>query len=172
MIADSLSQSIQPITKQWSLHTEIVTQIFGTWGTPTVGMFATVHKTHLPQFIDLIHEPHALAIDALSQESGEVCVHVSTVPPAQQGHSETKNHPGWRSGGHNRDFHIYYVFVWTTPSCHNARTYCHNKGISSGQSYHLQAWRLSGSTTQQQDFQEVFRLIAAFRRRPSTNNVK
>ena len=47
---------------------EIVTRIFETWGTPTVDMFATVHNTHLPQFISPIPEPRALVIDALSQD--------------------------------------------------------------------------------------------------------
>ena len=31
-------------------------------------MFATVHNTHLPQFISPVSEPQALAIDALSQD--------------------------------------------------------------------------------------------------------
>ena len=68
VIADSLSWLNQPITTKWSLHPEIVTQIFGTWGTPTVDMFATVHNIHLPQFMSPISEPGALAIDALSQD--------------------------------------------------------------------------------------------------------
>ena len=37
-------------------------------GTPTVDMFATVHNTHLPQFMSPISEPRALAIDTLSQD--------------------------------------------------------------------------------------------------------
>ena len=36
---------------EWSLHPEIMNRIFGTWGTPTVDMFATFHNTHLPQFV-------------------------------------------------------------------------------------------------------------------------
>ena len=40
----------------------------GTWGSPTVDMFATGHNMHLPQFMSPILEPRALAIDALSQE--------------------------------------------------------------------------------------------------------
>ena len=38
------------------------------WGTPAVDMFATVHNTHLPQFMSPVQEPRALAIDALSQD--------------------------------------------------------------------------------------------------------
>ena len=57
--------------------------------------FAPVHNTHLPQFMALVPEPRALAIDALSRTglAGEVNVHVSTVSPAQQSHSEAQEHP-------------------------------------------------------------------------------
>ena len=68
VIADPLSRPNQPITTVWSLHPEIVARIFDIWGAPTVDMFATVHNTLLPQFISLILELQALAIDALSQD--------------------------------------------------------------------------------------------------------
>ena len=42
--------------------------IFRLWGTPVVDRFATVHNTHLPQFMALIPEPRALTIDDLSQD--------------------------------------------------------------------------------------------------------
>ena len=35
--------------------------IFGLWGTPVVDMFATIHNTHLPQFMSPVTEPQALA---------------------------------------------------------------------------------------------------------------
>ena len=68
VIADPLYRPNQPITTVWSLHPEIVARIFDIWGAPTVDMFATVHNTLLPQFISLILELQALAIDALSQD--------------------------------------------------------------------------------------------------------
>ena len=68
VIADCLSQPNQPIMIEWSLHPEVVILIFRLWGTPVVDRFATVHNTHLPQFMALVLEPRALAIDALSQE--------------------------------------------------------------------------------------------------------
>ena len=68
VIADRLSGLNQPITTEWRLHPDIVNQIFGTWGTPAVDMFATVHSTHLPQFLSPVPEPRALVIDALSQD--------------------------------------------------------------------------------------------------------
>ena len=68
VIADRLSRLNQPITTEWSLHPKIVKLIFRLWGTPVVDMFATVHNTHLPQFMSPVPEPGALAIDALSQD--------------------------------------------------------------------------------------------------------
>ena len=58
----------QPIMTEWSLHPEVVNLIFRLWGTPVVDRFATVHNTHLPQFMALVPEPRALAIVALSQD--------------------------------------------------------------------------------------------------------
>ena len=66
VIADRLTRPKRPITG--SLHPEIVTQIFWRWETPTVDMIATVHNTHLPQFMSPIYEPRALEIDVLSQD--------------------------------------------------------------------------------------------------------
>ena len=67
VIADRLSRPNQPIMTEWSLHPEVVNLIFRLWGTPVVDRFATVHNTHLPQFMALVPEPRALTIDALSQ---------------------------------------------------------------------------------------------------------
>ena len=41
---------------------------FEFWGSPVLDMFATVSKSHLPQFMSPIPEPLALAMDALSQD--------------------------------------------------------------------------------------------------------
>ena len=41
MIADHLSGPNQPISTEWTLHPEIVTHIFGPWGTPEVDMCRT-----------------------------------------------------------------------------------------------------------------------------------
>ena len=68
VIADRLYRPNQPIMTEWSLHPEVVNLIFRLWLTPVVDRFATVHNTHLPQFMALVPEPRALAIDALSQD--------------------------------------------------------------------------------------------------------
>ena len=68
VVADRLSRLKQPITTEWSLHHKVERLIFRLWGTPVVDMFATIHNTHLPQFMSLVPEPQALAIDELSQD--------------------------------------------------------------------------------------------------------
>ena len=67
-------------------------------------MFATVHNMHLPQFMSLVPEPRAQAIDALSQDwqgRSMYDVHVSTISPAQQSDSEAQDHPGGRGDTHS-----------------------------------------------------------------------
>ena len=56
---------------------------------------------------------------SVSGLAGEVNVHVSSIPSAQQSHSEAPVHPGGRSNSHSplvgfRGFHTYFVFVWNT----------------------------------------------------------
>ena len=63
--------------------------------------------------------------------AGEVDVHVSTVSPAHQSHSESKDHLGGRGTAPRWLFHIYYVCVRTTLAAFcTAGTYCHNRGMS------------------------------------------
>ena len=59
----SISTKSANINQIRSLHREIVNQIFGTWGSPTVDTFATVHV--FAQFTAPILEPRSLAIDAM-----------------------------------------------------------------------------------------------------------
>ena len=123
----------QPITTEWGLHPKI-----GMWGTPTVNMLATVHNTHLPQFMSPILEPQALAIDALSHDwQGRLMFMFPLFPLLSkviQKLSTTQEGeviliaPWWP---HNCSFHIYYVFVWTSLSSFNtAGTYCQNRNMS------------------------------------------
>ena len=61
-------------------------------------MFDTVHNMHLPQFMNPV--PGASSTGdrcSVTRLVGEVDVHVSTVSPAQQSHSEAQDHPGGRS---------------------------------------------------------------------------
>ena len=94
MITDRLSRPNQPITTEWSLHPEIIARIFEIWGTLTVDRFATVHNTHLPQFVSDSGAASTGDRCSTSGLAGAVDVHVSTVPIAQQSNSETTWHPG------------------------------------------------------------------------------
>ena len=66
--------------------------IFRLWGTPVVNMFATVHNVHLPSS-GASSTSSRCTVTGLA---GEVDVHVSTVSPAQQSHSEAQDHPRGR----------------------------------------------------------------------------
>ena len=90
----------QPITTKWSLHPKIVKQIFGTWGTPTVDMFATVHNTHLPKFMSPVPEPRALAIEALSQDWQGRLMYMFPPFPLLSSHSEAQDHSGGSGDTH------------------------------------------------------------------------
>ena len=69
---------------------KIVSRIFGVWGTPVVDMFATVHVSDS----GATRTGGGCSVSGLA---GEVGVHVSSVTPAQQGHSETTVDTGGRS---------------------------------------------------------------------------
>ena len=95
MIADRISRPNQPTT-EWSLHPEKVNRISGHG--------ELQQKTCLPQSPTCIFPSLCLHSGASSTGSRcsvkrfarEVDIHVSTVSPAQQSHSETKDHPGGR----------------------------------------------------------------------------
>ena len=86
---------------------------------------------------------------------GEVDVHVSTVSPAQQSHSETKDHPGGL-GNSNSPLVAITTVVPTSYSsvCRPPHIMRYRQDllsqqgyVSDGKSYHLHAWRLSCSNT-------------------------
>ena len=149
VIADGLSRANQPITTEWSLHPKIMIRIFGTWGTPTVDIFATVHSAHLPQFMSPMMEPRSLAINALSQDwQGAVYMYVH-VPPFSllnkviQKLQATQKiiliAPWWPSQPWFE--HLLRLCVDYPP---HQRDLLFQAGfVSDGKSYHLHAWRPS-----------------------------
>ena len=92
--------------------------------------------------------------------AGEVNVHVSTVSPAEQSHSEAQEHPDGRGDTHRPLVAI--TTIVSTPAtieCGSPAT-IHSVPqrpfVTTGlylKLYHLHAWRLLCSTTKQQDFQ-------------------
>ena len=151
---------------EWSLHPEVMNLIFRLWRTPVVDRFATVHNTHLPQFMALVPEPRALAIDALSQDWQGRSMYM--FPPflllnnAQQSHSEAQDHPDGRGDTHRPWWpsQPWFPHLLRLSVDDLLRFFLYHRDllsqqgyISSGKSYHLHAWRLLCSTTKQQDFQ-------------------
>ena len=163
VIADRLSRPNQPIMTEWSLHPEVVNLIFRLWGTPVVDRFATVHNTHLPQFMALVPEPRALGIDALSQDWQRRSMYM--FPPflllnkviQKLGNTQTGEviliASWWPS-------QPWFPHLLRLSVDHLLRFFQYRRDllsqqgyISSGKSYHLHTWRLLCSTTKQQDFQ-------------------
>ena len=85
---------------EWSLHPEVVNLIFRLWGTQVVDRFATVHNTHLPQFMALVLEPRALAIDVLSQDWQGRSMYMFPPFLLLNSHSEAQDHPDGRGDTH------------------------------------------------------------------------
>ena len=101
---------------------------------------------------------------SVSRLAGEVNVHVSPIPTAQQGHAETTVHSG---GGGDPCSPLVAVSVVVSTSTTVRLCVEHplvlpyrrdllsqqdQKYISDGKSYHLHVWRLSCDTTKQQAF--------------------
>ena len=113
-------------------------------------MFATVHNTHFPQFMSPVPEPQALAIDALSQDwQGRSMYMFPPFPLLNKVIQKLRT----------TQMVTTVVSTPATTECGSStiqyrRDLLSQQGyISSGKSYHLHAWRLSCSTTKQQDFQ-------------------
>ena len=66
VIADKLSRLGQTIRTKWSLHPEVFQAICSWWHQPQVDLFATRFNNKLPQFVSLVPDPQAWAVDALS----------------------------------------------------------------------------------------------------------
>ena len=132
-------------------------------GNPVVDRFATVHNTHLPQFMALVPEPRALTIDALSQDWQGRSMYM--FPPflllnkviqklrTTQTGEVILIAPWWPSQPWFP--HLLRLSVDQLLRFFQYRNdLLSQQGyISSGKSYHLHTWRLLCSTTKQQDFQ-------------------
>ena len=93
---------------------------------------------------------------SVSRLAGEVSVHVSPIPSAQQSHSEAPVHPDGRGNSHSPL--VAELVVVSTPTsslCGTPSSLSLPSGssVSVGKSYHLHAWRLSCDTIKQQVFQ-------------------
>ena len=144
------------------VQTSVVNLIFRLWGTPVGDRFATVHNMHLPQFMALVPEPRALAIDALSQDWQGRSMYMFPPFLLLNSHSKLRTTqtgeviliaPRWAS-------QPWFPHLLRLSVDHLLRFFQYRRDllsqqgyISSGKSYHLRTWRLLCSTTKQQDFQ-------------------
>ena len=164
MIADHLSHPYQPIPTDWSLHPEIVSCIFGFWGTPVVDMFATASNSHRPWFMSPILEPRALAVDALSQDwQGKSMYMFPPFPLVNKVIQKLRSTqvaeviltaPWWpKESWFLHLLHLCVDHPLFFPYCRDLLSQQDQNYVSDGKSYHLHAWRLSCDTIKQQTFQ-------------------
>ena len=95
---------------------------------------------------------------SVSGLAGEVNVHVSSIPPAQQSHAEASIHSGGRGKWPSQPWlpHLLRLCVehpLVLPYRRDLLSQQDQMYISDGKSYHLHAWRLSCDSTKQQAFQ-------------------
>ena len=91
---------------------------------------------------------------SVTRLTGEADVHVSTVPPAQQSHSESKDHPEGRSDTNTPLVAITTVVSTSTTSVCRPTSFLYillGPTVTTGLCL-MHAERLSCSTTKQQDF--------------------
>ena len=100
VIADHLSRPNQPIPTEWSLHPEIVKRIFRLYGGN--------RSRHVCNSVELppssVHVSNSGATSTRCSVlglAGKVNIHVSSIPPAQQSHSEALIHSGGRGSSHS-----------------------------------------------------------------------
>ena len=142
----------QPITTEWSLHPEVINLIFKLWGTLVVDMFATFHNLHLSSvYVSRSGATSTGNRCSVTRLAEAVDVHVAAVKVILKLKTT--------QGGE-----LILIAPWCPSQLVSTltTTVCEPPSIlsvplrptftTSGKSYHLHAWRLSCSTTKQQDF--------------------
>ena len=66
VIADQLSRMGQILPSEWTLHEDVVREIFDLWGNPTLDLFATRFNSRCPTFVSPVPDERAWEVDALS----------------------------------------------------------------------------------------------------------
>jgi len=66
VIADQLSRQGQILPTEWTLHLDVVEEIFLKWGTPNLDLFATKHNHRCAIYVSPVPDRQALDVDALS----------------------------------------------------------------------------------------------------------
>ena len=68
VLADQVSRQGQAIQTEWMLHPKILRMIWTRWSRPRIDAFATCLTRQLQRYFSPVPDPHAEAVDALSQD--------------------------------------------------------------------------------------------------------
>ena len=148
----------RPVTTEWSLHSEVVNLIFELWGTLVVDICHSPKQASSPVYVSSSTSTGNRC--SVTRLAGAVIVHIFTVFPAQQSHSEAQDDPEGRDDTDSPLVAVTtMVSTLTTSVCGPLvilsvlpRPTVTTGIFSCSKSYYLQAWRLSCSTTKQQHF--------------------
>ena len=66
VLADSLSRQGQVLPTEWSLHQQVVNDLWNVWDRPSIDLFATVYNRKLEVFVLPYPDEQAYAVDAMS----------------------------------------------------------------------------------------------------------
>ena len=91
VIADKLSRLGQTIQTEWSLLPEVFEAICSRWHWPQIDLFATSFNNKLPQYVSLMPDPLAIAVDALSLPWEDLDAYA--FPPGIQSKEEMNHQP-------------------------------------------------------------------------------
>ena len=68
VMADQLSRTGQAISTEWSLHPQVVENLFRMWFRPDVDLFATRYNRKCRMFVSPYPDDEAIAVDGLSMD--------------------------------------------------------------------------------------------------------
>ena len=68
VMADLLSRDLKTINTEWSVHPQVIKDIWKMWYIPDVDLFATLYNNKLPTYVSPFPDPKALATDAMTMD--------------------------------------------------------------------------------------------------------
>ncbi len=164
ILADALSRSNKLVSTEWTLHRDIVSKVRVLWGYPTIDLFATKLNHRLPLYMSPLPDPKALAVNALAASWNGLDAYAFPPTPLIQA---TLNKvvtskvrlcliaPCWPNQAwfptllelltdHPRRLPLWDNLLWHPIG----RVFHDSPGF-----YKLHAWRLSGVSSDREDFQ-------------------
>ena len=65
-MADLLSRDHKTVNTEWSLHPQVLQQLWKKWYTPEIDLFATLYNRKLEKYVSPFPDDLAIAVDALT----------------------------------------------------------------------------------------------------------